>query len=473
MNHIFSKRAPLAFAAFFAAAAIASCKSDSTGVSATPTAVAASTSPPASTTAGVAIAGPSVLVTDGGGAPAAGVPVNFAVTAGGGSVQYHVVITGSDGVASSGAWQIGTPGTNTMTATVESLPAVTFTTIAAYGPVTQIVKTGGDNQIGFRNTALTQPLTVRVLSAGGLGIPGQTVTFTVTSGGGSITGSPTVTDANGFATSGPWTMGSIFGNFTTVAQTGTLTTTFTAIVDPCEDRTVIAVGGSANGTLAYDPARCAMNGAADDRYSLATANEAVLITLSSTAFDALLNIWNGAGKIPMATNDNNPAGGTTNSSIRLLAAAGTKTVDATTVTAGATGAYTLSVTSTTADVAGCPTTYIEVGATTNQTLVAATDCKPDGFTADEYIVYLVAGTPYRFIQSSTVAGVIDSYLYVIDPTGAVADEDDDANGGGGSRILYTPTVSGFYTIRSSSYGVSQNDPYGREYGAYTLVVDIP
>lgn len=471
MSLIFSKRAPLAFAAVIAAGAIASCKSDDSIAPVTPVAVAAKTSPPASTTAGVAIAGPSVTVTDASGGPAAGVTVNFAVTAGGGSVQYPVMVTGSDGVATSGAWQIGTPGTNTMTATVENLPAVTFSTTAQYGPGTQIVRTAGDNQIGFRNTALTKPLTVRVVSAGGLGIPGQSVTFTVISGGGSITGSPAVTDANGFATSGPWTMGSTFGSFTTVAQTGSLTTSFTAIVDPCEDRTPIAVGGTANGTLAYDPARCAMNGAADDRYSLTTANEALLITLSSTAFDALLNIWNGAGKIPMATNDNSGSG-TTNSSIRLLAAAGTKTVDATTVTAGATGAYTLSVASTTADVTGCPTTYIEVGATTNQTL-ATSDCKPAGFEADEYIVYLVAGTPYRFRQSSTVAGVIDSYLYVIDPAGVVAAEDDDSNGGGGSRILYTPTASGYYKIRSSSYGLSQDDPYGREYGAYTLVVDIP
>ena len=484
MNHIFSKRALLAFSALSAAAAIASCGKDSTGVSSTPAAVAASTSPPASTTAGVVIAGPSVIVTDAGGSPAAGVTVNFAVTAGGGSVQYPVVVTGSDGIASSGGWQIGTPGANTMTATVESLAAVTFTTTAQFGLGTKIVKTGGDNQIGFRNTALTKPLTVRVVSAGGLGIPGQTVTFTVTSGGGSIAGSPATTDANGFASSGAWTMGSTFGNFTTDAQTGSLTATFTAIVDPCEDRGSIAVGGTVNGSLAYDPARCAMGGAADDRYLLTTANEAVNITLSSTAFDALLGVWNTAGKVSTATNDNDPAGGTTNSAMRLIAAAGTKTVDASTVTAGATGAYTLSVASTSAAVTGCGTVYIEIGATTDQTL-ATTDCKTNWSPAsgdwtksdvagDAFLVYLAAGTPVRFSQTAVP---LDALMALYSPTGTlITYRDNGGVGASGTEIIdYTPTVSGFYKIVAGSYCLLFQDPYRAacDYGAYTLSVIAP
>lgn len=472
MKHIFPKRAPLALAAFIAAAAIAACKSDSTGPS-TPAAVAASTSPAATAISGLAIAGPSVIVTDASGAPLAGVEVTFAVTAGGGAVQYPIVATGSDGTASAGAWQIGGPGANTVTATVGGLPPLSFTTTASLGAGSQIVKRGGDNQIGSLNTALPIPLTVKVVSAGGIGIPGQTVTFTVATGGGSIAGSPQVTDASGFATSGAWTLGPNFGTNTVVAQTGSLQTTFTAVVDPCEDRTLLAVGQTVNGTLAFGAARCAIAGAATDRYSLTTANEAVNITLSSAAFDALLNVSNAAGTTRVATNNDAAGGGTTNSAIRLIAAAGTSTVDATTATAGPTGAYTLAVASTSADVAGCQTVYIQVGATTQQTL-ATTDCTNAGYVADEFfIVYLTAGTPYRIRQNSTVAGVIDSYLYLLSPTGSVAAENDDSGGGGNSLILYTPTTSGFYKIRSTSYGNSQSDPYGKEYGAYTLIVDIP
>lgn len=484
MNLIFSKRTPLAFAAVIAAVAIASCKSnDSTGV-ATPVAVAASTSPPATTTAGVAIAGPSVLVTGAGGGPAAGVPVTFAVTAGGGSVQYPVVVTGADGIASSGAWQIGTPGANTLTATVEGLPAVTFSTTAQYGPGTRIVKSDGDNQIGLRNTPLDKPLTVRVVSAGGLGIPGQTVTFAVTSGGGSITGSPAVTDANGFASSGAWTMGSTFGNFTTDAQTGSLTATFTAIVDPCEGRTPLAVGQTVTGTLAYDPSRCAIGGAADDRYLLTTGNEAVNITLSSTAFDALLNVWTTNGKVKEATNDNDPAGGTTNSFLKLIAAAGTKTVDATSVTSGATGAYTLSVASTSSDVATCGTVYIEVGASTDQNLTT-TDCKTNWSPAsndwtatavagDAFIVYFAAGTPYRITQTAVP---LDALIGLYSPTNTlITYRDNGGVGASGTEVInYTPTVSGFYRIVAGSYCLLFKDPYaaGCDYGPYTLKVFIP
>ena len=484
MNLIFSKRTPLAYAAFFAVAAIAACKSDSTAPSATAAAVAASTSPPASATAGVAIAGPSVIVTNAAGAPAAGVNVNFAVTAGGGSVQYPVATTGADGIASSGAWQIGSAGTNTLTATVESLPAVSFTTTAQYGAGSQILKRGGDNQIGFRNTALTNPLTVKVVSAGGLGIPGQTVTFTVTSGGGSIAGSPAVTDASGFASSGAWTMGPTFGKFTVVAQTGTLQTTFTAIVDPCEDRKALAVGQTVTGSLAYDPARCAMAGAADDRYLLTTGNEAVNISLSSTAFDALLNIWNTAGKIKTATNNNDLAGGTTDSFLRLIAASGTKTVDATTMTAGATGAYTLSVASTSADVATCGTVYIEVGATTNQNLTT-TDCKTNWSPAssdwtaanvagDAFLVYFAAGTLYRISQTAVP---LDALVALYSPTGSlIVYRDNGGVGASGTEVIdYTPTVSGFYRIVAGSYCLLFKDPYAPscDYGAYTLIVAAP
>jgi hypothetical protein len=483
MNLIFSKRAPLTFAAFIAAAAIAACKSDSTGTSATPAAVAASVSPPASSTAGVAIAGPSVIVTDAGGAPAAGVVVNFAVTVGGGSVQYPTATTGADGIASSGAWQIGAAGTNTMTATVASLPAVSFTTTAQYGAGSQIVKRGGDSQIGFRNTALTNPLTVKVVSAGGLGIPGQTVTFTVTSGGGSIAGSPAVTDASGFASSGAWTMGSTFGIFNVVAQTGTLQTTFTAIVDPCEDRIALAVGQTVTGSLTYDPARCAMAGAADDRYLLTTGAGAVNITLGSTAFDALLNVWNTGGKIHVATNDNSGSG-TTNSALWLITAAGTKTVDATTVTAGATGAYTLSVASTSEDVADCSKVYIEIGATTTQSL-STTDCKTNfspassdwtkaAVAGDAFLVYIAAGTTVRISQT---AQPLDALIAFYSPSGSlILYRDNGGVGASGTEIIdYTATTSGYYKIVAGSYCLLFQDPYaaGCDFGPYTLSVVTP
>jgi hypothetical protein len=498
MKLIFSKRAPLTFAAFLAAAAIAACKSDTTGTSATPAAVAASTSPPASSTAGASIPGPSVIVTDAGGAPAAGVSVNFAVTAGGGTVQYPTVTTGADGIASSGTWHVGAFGANTLTATVEGLPALTFSTTAQLGNAAQIIPAqpwpggrSGNNQVGRVSSDLPIPLTVQVLSAGGIGVPGQTVTFTVTTGGGSIAGSPQVTDANGFATSGVWTLGPNYVNNTVVAQTGTLQTTFTAIIDPCRDRTPLAVGQTVNGALAFGASRCAIGGAAADRYLLSTANEAVNIALSSAAFDALLNVWTTNGVAQVATNDNDPAGGTTNSVLRLIAAPGTSTVDATSASAGKTGAYTLSVTSTSADVADCSKVYIEIGATTTQNL-ATTDCKTNfapaataaqtgegvwkntNVSGDAFLVYIAAGTTVRISQT---AQPLDAAIAFYAPDGSLLLFRD--NGGVGATqtevINYTSTVSGYYKIVAGSYCLLYNDPYqaGCDYGPYTLSVITP
>jgi len=483
MNHIFSKRAPLAFAAFMAAAAIASCKSDSTGVSTTPAGVAASTTPPATATAGLPIAGPSVIVTDASGAPIAGVQVTFAVTAGGGAVQSPIVTTGSDGIASAGAWQIGNPGANTVTATVEGLAPLSFTTTASLGAGSQLVKRGGDNQIGSLNTALPIPLTVKVVSAGGIGIPGQTVTFTVTSGGGSIAGSPTVTDASGFATSGAWTLGPNFGTNTVVAQAGTLSTTFTAVVDPCEDRTPLAVGQTVTGTLDFGADKCAVAGFAEDRHGLTTSSGAVNITLSSATFDTFLKVSNAAASVTVASNDD-ASSTVTNSVLRLITAASTKTVIASSKTAGATGDYTLSVVSTSADVSDCSTPFIEIGASTTQNL-ATTDCTTNWSPAsgdwsktdvagDAFLVYIPAGTSVRISQTAIP---LDALIALYSPAGALITYRDGGGvgAGGTENIDYTATVSGFYRIVAGSYCLLFEDPYRAacDYGPYTLGVVIP
>jgi hypothetical protein len=70
---------------------------------------------------------PSVIVRDQNGAMMAGVSVTFAVTAGGGSVTGGTVVSSASGVATVGSWTVGTAeGVNTLTATSGSL-SVTFT----------------------------------------------------------------------------------------------------------------------------------------------------------------------------------------------------------------------------------------------------------------------------------------------------------------------------------------------------------
>ena len=70
---------------------------------------------------------PSVIVRDQNGAVMTGVSVTFAVTAGGGSVTGATAVSSASGVATVGSWTVGTAeGVNTLTATSGSLSA-TFT----------------------------------------------------------------------------------------------------------------------------------------------------------------------------------------------------------------------------------------------------------------------------------------------------------------------------------------------------------
>ena len=94
---------------------------------------------------------PAVLVRDQSNNPLQGVAVVFTVTAGGGSTFPAAQATGPDGIARLTNWNLGIfGGTNTVTATVGTLPAVTFNatgllagSISAITATTQNVPTLG------------------------------------------------------------------------------------------------------------------------------------------------------------------------------------------------------------------------------------------------------------------------------------------------------------------------------------------
>ena len=94
-----------------------------------PTTITAGSSTSLTGVAGSPVApSPSVVVKDQNGAGIAGVPVAFAVATGGGSVSEASVTTDASGVATLGAWTLGSQaGSNSLTATAATLPAVTFT----------------------------------------------------------------------------------------------------------------------------------------------------------------------------------------------------------------------------------------------------------------------------------------------------------------------------------------------------------
>ena len=76
---------------------------------------------------------------------------------------------------------------------------------------------GGDGQTTPAGTAVATPPSVTVKDSSGAPVPGEAVTFTVGSGGGSVTGGAATTDATGVAVVGSWTLGPGAGANTLVA----------------------------------------------------------------------------------------------------------------------------------------------------------------------------------------------------------------------------------------------------------------
>ena len=154
----------------------------------------------------------SVMVKTPIGVPVRGVPVSWAVTAGGGSVLSATTITG-DGVATN-YWTVGgTIGTNNqgLSASVAGLTGSPVNFVAsATAPPTQMALFSGDAQTGTAGQALAQPLVVLVRDAASAPVAGVTVTWQVTAGGGTLTAPTSFTDAAGHASIG-LTVGAIAG----------------------------------------------------------------------------------------------------------------------------------------------------------------------------------------------------------------------------------------------------------------------
>ncbi|HUQ19599.1 MAG TPA: Ig-like domain-containing protein [Gemmatimonadaceae bacterium] len=122
------------------------------------------------------------------------------------------------------------PGQATITATSEGKTGTSKVTVTP-GPATNLAIVAGDAQLAATGTAVVTPPAVKVTDAFGNAIPGFAITFTVASGGGTVTGGAATTNASGVATVGSWTLGPATGpNTLTASGTGLnpASVTFTA-----------------------------------------------------------------------------------------------------------------------------------------------------------------------------------------------------------------------------------------------------
>jgi hypothetical protein len=139
------------------------------------------------------------------GRPLVGATITWAIASGGGSVTPPTSVTDADGRAQT-TWRLGTPsGPQGVVASIGSLSAI-FTANAAPGTPTTFAKAGGDGQTAPAGSAAADSLAVRVTDAFGNPVPGTVVTWTVLSGGGTVSSAQSTTDANGVART-RWTLG--------------------------------------------------------------------------------------------------------------------------------------------------------------------------------------------------------------------------------------------------------------------------
>lgn len=197
----------------------------------------------------VAVA-PAVLVRDQFNNPVAGISVTFAPAGGSGSVTGGTTTTNASGVATVGSWTLGTvAGGNTLNVTVTGIGGapLTFSATGTPGAAANLAVSTGNNQAAIAGQAVTTPPAVVVTDQFGNAVTGTAVTFAVATGGGSITGPGTASNASGIAAVGSWTLGPTVGVNTLTATSGALNgspVTFTATGNPGNATNMALVSGS-------------------------------------------------------------------------------------------------------------------------------------------------------------------------------------------------------------------------------------
>ncbi len=154
----------------------------------------------------------TVKVTDDRGGNLDGIVVTFSVAAGGGTVTPAVDTTDASGIATT-SWRFGgTTGEQRVTATVTGVTTpVNFVASTIAGAPATVAIQGGDNQSAAANTAVATAPSVIVRDRFNNPVNATSVFFSVSGGGGSVTGAGAVTNPSGIATVGAWTLGPAVG----------------------------------------------------------------------------------------------------------------------------------------------------------------------------------------------------------------------------------------------------------------------
>jgi hypothetical protein len=305
---------------------------------------------------------PSVIVFDQNGAVLGGAHVTFAVTSGGGSITGANATTSPTGIATVGSWTLGTSlGTNTLTATTGSLPAVTFTAIGGDPCEANATHTIGTTTSGgltvsdckFADGTFVDFYAVTISTDGTYVFnqkSGVFDTFLILY----LTGGDPIAVNDDFGTGSDSRIKAIIpaGNYTIGANsydisTGSYTLTSAtdvASITNCE--TVFVVRGSSSAQT-LETSDCSRDGFYEDRYFIyLTDGQAITAAMNSSSIDSYLAVYRRNQDLTdtiLAQNDNRD-GTTTDAQILFTApSSGFYFIAATSSNAGAIGGYSFSV----------------------------------------------------------------------------------------------------------------------------------
>jgi len=308
-------------------------------------------------------------------------------------------------------------------------------------------------------TQVTNPPSVLLSDSRGAPVAGAVVTFSVTSGGGSVTGATATSNASGVATVGSWTLGTAAGKNTLSAQTGSLPAVTFSVCGTASH----TLGSTTNDQLSSTDCQLS-DGSFVDFYAVTIPTGGTYIfNQTSATFDTYLALLTSANVL-IGTNDDYLSS-STDSRLKVIVPPGSYFIGANSFDAGALGSYSLSSAASTSEVANCEDVFVLPGITTPQSL-ATTDCSTNGFFSDEYVVFLSPGQSVTVGMSSTT---LDSYVELRSTGGTVVASNDDIDGTTkDARITYTlpntgTSTGGFFVIAAASRVAGAT-------GAYTLSV---
>jgi hypothetical protein len=177
---------------------------------------------------------PAIVITDGFGRPRQGVLVSFTIPVGGGSIATASSATDEDGVATPGIWTLGpTPGQYQLQFRVGSR-ILDFVAFAVPTRRLEILRGDGQPPAPASSALPIEPAVKVVDARTGQPLDGLNVTFIITAGRGGIGNATAVTDPDGIATGGSWTLGPAAGrtNELKAAVEGANPVVFTAQASP-------------------------------------------------------------------------------------------------------------------------------------------------------------------------------------------------------------------------------------------------